>query len=124
MVEIKKSLKILGIKSLNNGSSTGAMFFGNGSDLDLSYDIPEDMWSKIKFSGINLGYWVPQYHQIQPMCKDKIIDLCAIFQAKHNYSEDHNVRNDTFYTNHRKGLWDKLEPLKFKYNMITERMHR
>ena len=97
-------------------------FFGSSSELDLSYDIPEDVWGRIKFSGINLGYWVPQYHQIQPVCNDKTIDLCAIFQAEHNYSEDHGVRNDTFYTNHRKGLWKKLESMKFKYNMITERM--
>ena len=32
-------------------------FFGKGSDLDLSYDIPEKKWNRIKFSHINLGYW-------------------------------------------------------------------
>ena len=97
-------------------------FWGDGSDLDLSYDISKENWDRIKFSGINLGYWVPNYHNIQPMCNDKNIDMCAIFQAKHDYSEDHKVRNDTFYTEHRNGLWDRLEPLKSKYNMLTERM--
>jgi len=97
-------------------------FWGDSSDLDLSYDISKEMWDKIKFSGINLGYWVPNYHNIQSMCDDKNIDVCAIFQAEHNYSEDHGVRNDTFYTEHRKGLWDRLEPLESKYNMLTERM--
>ena len=65
---------------------------------------------------------MPNYHNIQPICNDKNIDMCAIFQAKHDYSEDHKVRNDTFYTEHRNGLWDRLEPLKSKYNMLTERM--
>ena len=97
-------------------------FWGDGSDLDLSYDISKKNWDRIKFSGINLGYWVPNYHNIQPICNDKNIDMCAIFQAKHDYSEDHKVRNDTFYTEHRNGLWDRLEPLKSKYNMLTERM--
>lgn len=97
-------------------------FWGDGSDLDLSYDISKENWDRIKFSGINLGYWVPNYHNIQPICNDKNIDMCAIFQAKHDYSEDHKVRNDTFYTEHRNGLWDRLEPLKSKYNMLTERM--
>ena len=97
-------------------------FWGDGSDLDLSYDISKENWDKIKFSGINLGYWVPNYHNIQPMCNNKNIDMCAIFQAKHDYSEDHKVRNDIFYTEHRNGLWDRLEPLKVKYNMLTERM--
>ena len=30
-------------------------FFGSGSDLDLSYDISEDMWNRIKFTHINLS---------------------------------------------------------------------
>tara|TARA_Y100001973_G_C5180080_1_gene324302 strand:+ start:573 stop:1598 length:1026 start_codon:yes stop_codon:yes gene_type:complete len=96
-------------------------FFGSGSDLDLSYDIPEDMWNRIKFTHINLGYW-NDYRNLQPINPNKNIDMCAIFQAEHRYSEDHGVRNDLHYTNHRKGLWDKLEPLKSKYSMLTERM--
>ena len=103
-------------------SAFNKYFWGSGSKLDLSYNIPKDTWGKIKFSGINLGYWIPQYHNIQPICNNKEIDICAIFQAKHDYSEDHKVRNDTFYTEHRKGLWDKLDPLKPKYNMLTKRM--
>ena len=37
---------------------------------------------------------------------------------KHDYNEDHRSRNDHLYTTHRKGLWDKLEPLKSKFYMI------
>jgi hypothetical protein len=97
-------------------------FFGTDSDLDLSYDIPEDVWNRIKFTHINLGYWNDYRSGVRPMCSDKTMDLCAIFQAEHKYSEDHGVRNDLHYTAHRKGLWDRLEPLKSKYSMLTERM--
>jgi len=84
-------------------------FFGNGSDLDLGYDIPKDKWNRIKLSGYNLGYLLPQYRNFQPISKNKNIDVCAIYQANHNYSEDHKVRNDLHYTNHRKGCWDILD---------------
>ena len=96
-------------------------FFGTGSDLDLSYDIPKDMWSRIKFSHNNLGYW-NNYHQMQPVNTNKTIDLCAIFQAYHKENYDHEVRNDLLYTDHRGGLWDKLQPLKNKYSIITEKL--
>jgi len=96
-------------------------FFGAGSDLDLSYDIPEKMWKKIHFTHINLGYW-NNYHNFQPINANKDIDICAIFQAEHNYNEDHLIRNDLYYTQHRKGLWDALEPLKNKYTVITKKL--
>lgn len=96
-------------------------FWGNGSDLDLSYDISEDMWNRIKFTHINLCYW-NDYSNMQSISKNKHIDLCAIFQDNHPYNEDHSVRNDVYYNNHRKGLSDILEPLKNKYSMLTEKM--
>jgi len=96
-------------------------FFGSGSDLDLSYDIPKDVWNRIKFTHINLGYW-NDYSNLQPINKNKNIDMAAIFQENHRYNEDHCIRNDLYYTNHRKGVWHKLKPLKKKYNMITQRM--
>ena len=83
-------------------------FFGTGSDLDLGYDIPKDKWDRIKLSGYNLGYLLPQYRNFQPINKNKNIDVCAIYQANHSYNEDHGARNDLHYTNHRKGAWDKL----------------
>jgi len=97
-------------------------FFGSGSDLDLSYDIPEDMWNRIRFTHINLGYWNDYHSGVQSISTNKTMDMCAIFQAEHKYSEDHKVRNDLHYTKHRKGLWNRLEPLKSKYSMLTERM--
>ena len=97
-------------------------FFGSGSDLDLSYDISESNWEKIKLTGWNVGQLVPNYRNFQDINPNKSIDICGIFQAKHDYNEDHRSRNDHLYTTHRKGLWDKLEPLKSKYNMIYDRL--
>ena len=96
-------------------------FFGTGSDLDLSYDIPESIWDKIKFTGYNLGYLLPHYGDIQPINPNKSYDICAIFQGVHGESYDHGVRNDLLYTNHRNGLWKRLELLKSKYNIKTGR---
>ena len=49
-------------------------FFGSGSNLDLGYDIPKDKWDRIKLSGYNLGYLLPQYRNFQPINnkKDKL----------------------------------------------------
>ena len=97
-------------------------FWGSGSDLDLSYDIPDKMWKRIKFTGWNVGQLVPNYRNFQPIKYDKGIDVCAIFRGNHDFCEDHKSRNDHFYTKHRGGLWDILEPLKSKYNMIYDRL--
>ncbi len=94
-------------------------FFGTGTDLDLSYDIPKDKWNRIKLSGYNLGYLLPQYRNFQPINKNKNIDVCAIYQAEHKYCEDHLVRNDLHYTNHRKGCWDILDS---KFNSKKDRL--
>jgi len=97
-------------------------FWGSGSDLDLSYDIPDNLWDRIKFTGWNVGQLVQTYRNFQPINKNKKIDICAIFKANHELNLDHNSRNDLLYTHHRKGLWDILEPLKSKYNMIYDRL--
>jgi len=97
-------------------------FWGSGSDLDLSYDISDNLWKRIKFTGWNVGQLVQSYRQFHPINKNKDIDICAIFKANHELNSDHNSRNDLLYTTHRKGLWDVLEPLKSKYNMIYNRL--
>ena len=95
-------------------TSFNKWFFKDGSDLDLGYDITEENWKKIKLSGWNLGYTMPNktfrpdvqtWHSI---CQDKTIDLCAIYQAKHPPSSDHHAENASYYTNHRTGAWDKM----------------
>ena len=97
-------------------------FFGTDSDLDLGYDIPKEKWDRIKLSGYNLGYLLPQYRNFQPINKNKNIDLCAIYQAKHPHNEDHKVRNDLFYTKHRDGAWDILNKIKNEYDIRTARL--
>ena len=97
-------------------------FWGSGSDLDLSYDIPDDMWERIKFTGWNVGQLVPDYRNFQPINTNKKLDICAIFQAKHDYSEDHKSQNNQFYREHRGGLWNKLDGLKQRYNMVCDRL--
>ena len=102
-------------------------FFGTGSELDLSYNIPQNMWDKIKLSNINCGRTIfgngiePKMGSMQQINPNKNIDICAIFKADHGFCEDHKVRNDIPYSHHRKGLWDKLNTFK-KYSMLTEKM--
>ena len=93
-------------------------FFGSGSDLDLSYDIPVEIWDKIKLSNINCGRTIfgtgldsakIKWPTIQ---KNKDIDICAIFQTFHDECRDHGVRNDIPYIKHRKEVWDRLDKLK------------
>ena len=94
-------------------TSFNKWFFKNGSDLDLGYDISEENWNKIKLSGWNLGYFSgdqfrPTSQKWHPICPNKTIDLCAIFNANHPPSSDHFAENASYYTNHRTGAWDKI----------------
>ena len=91
-------------------SNFGRWFWGNG-EFDLSYDITEDEWDKIKLSGWNLGHL--QTHlfrdRINPINTNKLYDVCAIYQAEHRENYEHNNRNDIPYTKHRKGAWEVLD---------------
>lgn len=107
----------------------GKWFFNSGSDLDLSYDIPEKVWNRVKLTNINcgrtiFGTGITQYFDKFYKSNVKDIDVCAIFQANHPECYDHEVRNDIPYTNHRKGLWDTLRTNKYfaGLNMITEKI--
>jgi len=97
-------------------------FWGDGSDLDLSYDISEKEWNRIKFTGWNVGQLVPDYKQFTEINKNKTLDICAIFRGKMDWNTDHNSQNNHFYQNHRAGLWDKLEGLKQNYSMVCDRL--
>lgn len=111
-----------------NPYAFGKWFFNSGSDLDLSYNISDKNWDRIKLTNINcgrtiFGIGVTNYlNQLQPVLKDKPIDICAIFQANHGECYDHEVRNDIPYTEHRKGLWDRLENIKNKYLTIADKL--
>jgi hypothetical protein len=97
-------------------------FFGEKSDCNISYDIPENDWDRIKLSGWNLGYLLPHYHNFVNINKEKNIDVCAIYNAKHGYSEEHKVRNDLFYTKHRESAWDVLNNTKNDYDIRTSKL--
>ena len=80
-------------------------FFGTGSDLDLSYDIPESVYDRIKLTGWNLGYANPNYLAFDTLNLKREIDVCAIYQGNHDECYDHGARNDIYYTKHRTAPW-------------------
>jgi hypothetical protein len=93
-------------------SAFNKWFFGNGSDLDLSYDIPDDTYERIKLTGWNFGYYNPNYLNFDDAKLKRDIDVCAIHQGHHKINSDHGVRNDLMYTEHRTGVWKILETSK------------
>ena len=101
----------------------GKWFFGSNSDLDLSYDISDENWKRVKLSGYNLGYNnYESYLQFAPLNIVKDVDVCAIYQADHKYNEDHLIRNDLHYTNHRKAAWEHVQNLSNKYDVRTAKL--
>ena len=90
-------------------SAFNKWFFGNGSDLDLAYDIPDDLYDRIKLTGWNFGYYNPAYLNFDNANLARDIDVCAIYQGFHKENGDHGVRNDLMYTSHRTLAWDVLE---------------
>lgn len=97
-------------------------FFKTGSDLDLSYDIPDTLWSRIKLSGWNLGWLLPHYHNFYQRCDNPAYDICAVYQGFHPENYDHIIQNDTFYTDHRTKAWHELESLKSRYSILTNKL--
>ena len=102
--------------------SLSKWFFGSDNECGVSYDITKNKWDRIKLSGYNLGYLLPHYHDFQPVNNNKTIDMCAIYSANHNYSEEHKFRNDLFYTKHRDGAWSILNDMKNKYDVRTSKL--
>jgi len=102
--------------------SLSKWFFGIDEESGISYNIPKDKWDRIKLTGWNLGSLLPHYHNFQPINKNKKIDMCAIYNAKHGYSEEHKVRNDLFYTKHRDGAWNILNDIKSRYDVRTTKL--
>ena len=97
-------------------------FWGDGSDLDLSYNIPQEQWDRIKLTGWNVGQLVPDYRNFTEINRNKTLDICAIFRGKHDYCEDHKSQNNHFYEKHRGGLWNRLDELKKNYSMVCDRL--
>ena len=71
-------------------------FFGNGSDLDLSYNIDEDTWNKIKLSNINCGRTIfgtglyPNKVQWPAIKKNKEVDIISSNDIDINIEQNMN----------------------------------
>ena len=85
-------------------------WFWKSGDLDLSYDIKDKDWNRLKLSGWNLGHLNPQLiEKMPPVNPIKPHDVCAIYQGDHRENFEHTIRNDIPYTEHRKGAWEILD---------------
>jgi len=94
-------------------------FFGNGSELDRGYDIPDDVYNRIKLTGYNVAHNWPHLQQMQVGNVDRDIDVCAIYQGiLDNGNMDHELRTDILYTEHRKGAWDILDDMKDTHTIV------
>lgn len=101
--------QLLTCNAYKTPSAFNKWFFGNGSDLDLSYDISDDEYkSRLKLTGWNLGYYDSKYLRFDTSAEQRDLDVCAIYQAMHDECYDHKVRNDVYYTNHRLSAWNIL----------------
>tara|TARA_Y100000310_G_scaffold45311_1_gene42249 strand:+ start:4733 stop:5758 length:1026 start_codon:yes stop_codon:yes gene_type:complete len=96
-------------------------FFGDGSDLDLSYDISDDTWKRIKLTNWNFLSHVPSHKNFIDVNKNKSIDLCAIFSSEMDENKDHGVRNDIMYKNHREKINREVKKLEKEFNVVTGR---
>ena len=110
-------------KDYNNTYAYGKWWFGTGSGLDVSYDISEKEWSKIKLSGFNLGCQLPSYHNHYQISTNKKFDVCAIYQAFHEPAPFNRVVAPGIqYTQHRSSAWEVLEGIKNKYSIFTAKL--
>ena len=100
----------------------GKWYFGDESGLELSYNIPNKDWNRIKLTGWNMMSNVPSHKNYQPINLNKSIDICAIFGSGGDISYDHEVRNDIMYKEHREKIFQELKKLKQKYNIVSGRM--
>ena len=94
-------------------------FFNTGSILDKGYDISNEVYSRMKLTGYNVGHNWPQLQNMQVGNDYRDIDVCAVYQGiLDNGNMDHEVRSDILYTKHRKGAWDILTDIENKYNIV------
>tara|TARA_R110002012_G_scaffold234930_1_gene408620 strand:- start:23731 stop:24744 length:1014 start_codon:yes stop_codon:yes gene_type:complete len=100
------------IEQYSTPTAFNKWFFGDGSDLDLSYEMTPEEYNRIKLTGWNFGYYNPGYLNFDNSNLERTIDVCAIYQGFHKENGDHGTRNDIMYTNHRTKAWDILESSK------------
>jgi len=94
-------------------------FFGKGSILDKGYNIPNNVYDRIKLTGYNVAHNWPQLQKMQVGNVHRDIDVCAVYQGiLDNGNMDHQLRSDVLYTKHRNGAWKELEKIQDKYNIV------
>ena len=125
-VFIKSNAKFLFKKQLlsredyKEKTATNRWFFGRGSELDVGYDIPQDVYNRIKLTGYNVAHNWPHLQHMQEGNPSRDIDVCAIFQGVlDNGNMDHEVRTDRLYTEHRRGAWDELQKIANNYTIVA-----
>tara|TARA_B100001094_G_scaffold255129_1_gene254010 strand:- start:703 stop:1716 length:1014 start_codon:yes stop_codon:yes gene_type:complete len=95
-------------------------FFGKGSILDKGYDIPDEVYNRIKLTGYNVAHNWPHLQHMQDGNLRRDIDLCAVYNAiLSNGNMDHELQTDILYTKHRKGSWDVLREIDQSYNIVA-----
>jgi hypothetical protein len=111
--------QILSQSDYKESTTLNKWFFGKGTILDRGYDIPDNIYSRIKLTGYNVAHNWPHLHLMHEITNNKEYDVCAIYQGiLNNNCHDHELRSDILYTKHRKSSWDELEKLKNKYKII------
>lgn len=91
-----------------------------GGEDKISYDVKR--YDDIVLSGYNLGYYHPQYVQFSNYEVKKEHDVFAVYQADHKENYDFGIRNDLYYSRHRKRSLEKLDRLGNTYNVVSGRL--
>ena len=112
--------QLLSREDYKEKTATNRWFFGKGSELDVGYDIPQDVYNRIKLTGYNVAHNWPHLQYMQEGNPSRDIDVCAIFQGiLDNGNMDHEVRTDRLYTKHRKSAWDELNKIGDRYTIVA-----
>jgi hypothetical protein len=91
-----------------------------GPEDKISYDVKR--YDDIVLSGYNLGYYHPHYMQFANHEVKKEHDIFAVYQADHKENYDFGIRNDLYYSRHRKRSLDELGKLDDTYNIVSGRL--
>jgi len=91
-----------------------------GREDKVSYDVKR--YDDIVLSGYNLGYYHPHYLKFANHEVKKEHDIFAVYQADHKENYDFGIRNDLYYSRHRKRSLDELGKLDGTYNIVSGRL--
>ena len=91
-----------------------------GREDKISHDVKR--YDDIVLSSYNLGYYHPHYLQFANHEVKKEHDVFAVYQADHKENYDFGIRNDLYYSRHRKRSLDELDKLDGTYNVVSNRL--